>query len=1186
MKNLLLPITVIIFSFLFIFSSKQAEAQCTHTFNMYDSYGDGWNGASVDVLVNGSVVVNGATIPFWQFSSYSEPFTANTGDFISLGPSWVSGSWNSEISWDIKDGNGTLIASGGTMSNGGGYGLSGNSTGNCLAIPPPSPSSFCDDFESYNVNDPIAETSSNWNSWDELENGAVAPFIDDVNINNTQSNSGSNSIYFNGTSNPGGPSDVILPFGSTAPYTSGYFNFSANFYVNASTGAYFNFQAENTPGVTWSLDVKMDLGTIVLENTGAGINYLTSSYPEGVWFLLEISVDLTTNNWELFIDGVTQGSFTNTVVNKIASLDLYPLSGHQFYVDDVCYEFSLTPIITIYGCTDSTALNYSPLATIDDGSCSYCITGCTDSLAINYDPLAACDDGSCSYCNIPLASGISDTVYKCDSLLTITANIGYTYLWSTGETTQTINVNSEGNYWLIISDAFCSFTDTFYVYDYFTSFSSGFYTMGFEANEDFSGWSIEDANNDGYGWNQNAVSGFNGGGAMLYNYNPDTITSADDWMFSQCFMLDSAVTYYVSFLSRVASESFPEDMSVFIGNTQVSTFMNTQLMQLNNMTNVIYDSSGALFSVPISGIYYLGWHAQSSANSWRIELDNINVGLFVQQLGCMDTLASNYNPSANQSDSSCIYTGCTDATAMNYNPQATLSDSSCIFLFGCTDPTALNYINALMDDGSCLYPINGCMDSLACNYNSFAVIDDGSCLTIYGCNDSTAFNYDPTANCNDGSCIAIIYGCTDPLGLNYYPGANINDPNNPCCYVSGCTDPTAFNYDPTACIDDGSCIPCVWGCTDISFSNYDSLATCDDGSCIVDVYGCTGPSYCNYDPLATVDDGSCAGMTGCTDPLYVEYNATASCDDGSCLTLISTSCTNPFPSNMFVSELINDRARINWDNMNDANCMVQQYRIRYREVGTSSWSSKTMSGSGLCIFGLNTTSKKILGLTPSTTYEYYMKAWYCGTVTSAWSAIQNFTTADECKNVINFVVSTPTTTKATFVWDTTAAYSFARIKLRVDTTGGVWTTAGGFGVMYPALSKSKNGLTPGQTYRASARTWCDPTGGTYRADSWTSPIFWTQPTSVRLEGVSAINNLSIYPNPSRDIFNVSFTSDAKQDLSIRILNVIGEELVSEDLEQFIGEYTKQIKLSDNAKGIYFLEIETNNEIINKKLILQ
>tara|TARA_B110000090_G_scaffold69594_1_gene79591 strand:- start:624 stop:917 length:294 start_codon:yes stop_codon:yes gene_type:complete len=95
-----------------------------------------------------------------------------------------------------------------------------------------------------------------------------------------------------------------------------------------------------------------------------------------------------------------------------------------------------------------------------------------------------------------------------------------------------------------------------------------------------------------------------------------------------------------------------------------------------------------------------------------------------------------------------------------------------------------------------------------------------------------------------------------------------------------------------------------------------------------------------------------------------------------------------------------------------------------------------------------------------------------------------------------------------------------------------------------------------------------------------------EPASIRLEGGSAINNLFIYPNPSRDKFNISFTSETKQNLKVRILNVIGEELINENLEQFIGEYTKQINLSDNAKGIYFLEIETNDGIINKKLILQ
>ncbi|MDA7596413.1 T9SS type A sorting domain-containing protein, partial [Flavobacteriales bacterium] len=81
-------------------------------------------------------------------------------------------------------------------------------------------------------------------------------------------------------------------------------------------------------------------------------------------------------------------------------------------------------------------------------------------------------------------------------------------------------------------------------------------------------------------------------------------------------------------------------------------------------------------------------------------------------------------------------------------------------------------------------------------------------------------------------------------------------------------------------------------------------------------------------------------------------------------------------------------------------------------------------------------------------------------------------------------------------------------------------------------------------------------------------------------------NLDVYPNPSRDVFNISFTSESIQDLKIKVLSIVGEELIVEKLEQFVGEYTKKVSLDKNAKGVYFLEIETKNGIINKKLILQ
>ena len=83
-----------------------------------------------------------------------------------------------------------------------------------------------------------------------------------------------------------------------------------------------------------------------------------------------------------------------------------------------------------------------------------------------------------------------------------------------------------------------------------------------------------------------------------------------------------------------------------------------------------------------------------------------------------------------------------------------------------------------------------------------------------------------------------------------------------------------------------------------------------------------------------------------------------------------------------------------------------------------------------------------------------------------------------------------------------------------------------------------------------------------------------------------VTDVQVFPNPSRDIFNISFTVKEKQNLKLRIVNVRGEHLIVENLQQFIGLYTKQLDLTNKTKGIYFLEIETDNGVINKKLILQ
>jgi hypothetical protein len=143
-------------------------------------------------------------------------------------------------------------------------------------------------------------------------------------------------------------------------------------------------------------------------------------------------------------------------------------------------------------------------------------------------------------------------------------------------------------------------------------------------------------------------------------------------------------------------------------------------------------------------------------------------------MGCMDSLATNFNPNATSDDGTCIIGGCTDPLANNLTPNANFDDGSCTF-DGCTDPNATNF-NPLAtgDDGSCISGIPGCMDTNALNYNTLANVDDGSCsYPMEGCTNPEADNYNPAAVNDDGSCQ--IFGCMDATKFGYNPNANVAD---------------------------------------------------------------------------------------------------------------------------------------------------------------------------------------------------------------------------------------------------------------------------------------------------------------------------------------------------------------------------------------------------------------------------
>ena len=104
-------------------------------------------------------------------------------------------------------------------------------------------------------------------------------------------------------------------------------------------------------------------------------------------------------------------------------------------------------------------------------------------------------------------------------------------------------------------------------------------------------------------------------------------------------------------------------------------------------------------------------------------------------------------------------------------------------------------------------------------------------------------------------------------------------------------------------------------------------------------------------------------------------------------------------------------------------------------------------------------------------------------------------------------------------------------------------------------------------------------------------VYATQPLCVlscvsTLTFVEDIEKLSIYPNPTKDIISIQFDNLIVQDIKLRIVNNLGSLVFFDNIVDHIGKYSKQINLQNNSKGIYFLEIETKDGMINKKLILQ
>lgn len=88
------------------------------------------------------------------------------------------------------------------------------------------------------------------------------------------------------------------------------------------------------------------------------------------------------------------------------------------------------------------------------------------------------------------------------------------------------------------------------------------------------------------------------------------------------------------------------------------------------------------------------------------------------------------------------------------------------------------------------------------------------------------------------------------------------------------------------------------------------------------------------------------------------------------------------------------------------------------------------------------------------------------------------------------------------------------------------------------------------------------------------------------DGKLKIEKMNFYPNPNNGKFNLSFTLAEKGDTEISILNIDGKVVYKEKLANFSGNYEKEIDISKNAKGVYFIKVEQGKHSQVKKIVME
>lgn len=82
-----------------------------------------------------------------------------------------------------------------------------------------------------------------------------------------------------------------------------------------------------------------------------------------------------------------------------------------------------------------------------------------------------------------------------------------------------------------------------------------------------------------------------------------------------------------------------------------------------------------------------------------------------------------------------------------------------------------------------------------------------------------------------------------------------------------------------------------------------------------------------------------------------------------------------------------------------------------------------------------------------------------------------------------------------------------------------------------------------------------------------------------------LENFNLYPNPNTGRFTLELQGEQQDYLQANVLSILGETLHAEELDFRSGQLTKTFSFESWPKGVYILQLRTNNQAIHRRIII-